>query len=116
MANAATRALGLQYPAPTQQPVQILTDSGAITIPSGTCFLNKAGVIAATLAAPQADGLELAIVSLTAQAHTVDMATSGVNGGGADVGAFGGAIYDRTTLISYGGHWYQKNVTNVTWA
>lgn len=118
MPTAATRPIpyGLAYGVPSQQPTQILTDSGAITIPSGTVFLNKAGVIAATLAAPTGEGLELAIVSLTAQAHTVDMATSGVNGGSADVGTFGGAIYDRTTLISIGGHWYQKNVTNVTWA
>lgn len=118
MPTAPTRPIpyGLPYAAGVQNPTQILTDSGAITIPCGTCFLNKAGVVAATLAAPVADGLELSIVALTANAHTVDMASSGVNGGSADVGTFGGATYDRTTLISIGGHWYQKDVTNVSWA
>lgn len=119
MVAAATRPIpnGLQYGVPTQEPTQILTDSGAITIPSGTCWLNKAGVIAATLAAPQAPGLELTVVSLTAQAHTLDLATSGVNGGSADVGTYGGAIYDRVTLVSHtDGHWYVKHITNVTFA
>jgi hypothetical protein len=114
----ATRPIpfGLPNGVGVQEPAVILTADGAITTPSGTVFLNKAGVLAATLAAPQATGLELTITSLTAQAHTLDLATSGVNGGSADVGTFGGAIYDTVTLVSIGAHWYVKHVLNVTFA
>lgn len=115
---AATRAIpfNLPYGAGVQFPVQELTDSGAITIPCGMVVLNKAGVIAATLAAPTVDGLVLFISSETAQAHTLDLASSGVSGGSADVGTFGGAIGDCVALFSHGGHWYQFSNHNVTWA
>lgn len=99
---------------------QAITADGAITLKSGLVILNKAGAIAATLAAPTAttdDGKELNIVSITAQAHTVTVA-GGINGTGAsgDVGTFGGAIGDGFTVIAYGGKWYQKTNTNVTFA
>lgn len=114
----ATRPIpyNLPFGAGTQFPTQELTDDGAITIPCGLVVLNKAGVVAATLAAPQADGMVLFIVSETAQAHTVDLATSGVNGGAADVGTFGGAIGDGVVLISHGDHWYSVANTNVSFA
>ncbi len=58
--------------------------SGAIAIPvrDTMVVLNKAGVAAMTLAAPNADqdGVELFITSTTAQAHTVT-ATSLINDG-----------------------------------
>lgn len=115
--QAATRPTPLlDYGNPIQVPTQELTDSGAITIPSGVVILNKTGVIAATLAAPQADGMVLWVVSETAQAHTLDLATSGVNAGSADVGTFGGAIGDGVGLVSHGGHWYSFANTNVTFA
>lgn len=101
---------------------QELTDSGAITIKSGVVILNKAGVIAATLADPTAttdDGKVLRIYSITAQAHTVDnSAGSGYNGGGAgaDVGTFGGAIADHFTLLAWQGVWYVLDNVNVTLA
>ncbi len=117
MAGAATRPTPLtDYGVSVQVPTQELTDDGAITIPSGVVILNKAGVVAATLAAPQGDGLVLHIVSETAQAHTVDLATSGVNGTSADVGTFGGAIGDGVLLVSHGDHWYSLANTNVTFA
>ena len=117
MAGAQTSPIpnGLPYPVAQQVPVQVLTDSGAITIPGGVVILNKAGAIAATLADPTVNGLILHITSITAQAHTVDLVT-GVNGGAADVGTFGGAIADGVTLISYNGAWYQHSNTNVTFA
>jgi len=116
--GAATTAIpaALPYPAGVQFPTQELTDSGAITIPCGLVVLNKAGAIAATLAAPTVNGLILMISSETAQAHTVDMASTGVSGGNADVGTFGGAIGDCCVLVSYDGHWYQVSNHNVTWA
>jgi len=116
--TAATRAtpFNLPNPAGVQFPTQELTDSGAITIPCGLVVLNKAGVITATLAAPTVNGLFLFISSETAQAHVVDMASSGVNGGSADQGTFGGAVADCVALMSYDGHWYQISNHNVTWA
>lgn len=114
----ATRPIPFNMPfgAGTQYPTQELTDDGAITIPCGLVVLNKAGVVAATLAAPQADGMVLFIVSETAQAHTLDLATTGVNAGSADVGTFGGAIGDGVVLVSHGDHWYSFANTNVTFA
>ena len=115
--QAPTRPAPLtDFGASVQVPTQELTDSGAITIPSGVVILNKSGVIAATLAAPQANGLVLYIVSETAQAHTLDLATSGVNGGSADVGTFGGAVGDGVCLVSHGNHWYSIANTNVSFA
>lgn len=114
----ATRPIPFNLPfgAGTQYPTEELTADGAITIPCGLVVLNKAGVLAATLAAPQADGLLLAVVSATGQAHTLDLATSGISGGSADVGTFGGAVSDGVTMISHGGHWYEVSNTNVTFA
>lgn len=115
MATAATTFApkGLPYPPGVQFPTQELTDDGAITIPCGLVVLNKAGVIAATLAAPAYNGQILMIVSETAQAHTLDLATSGVNAGSADVGTFGGAIGDGVCLMSHGDHWYVVPGTNL---
>lgn len=117
-ASAATVLVpgGMPFPPGVQFPTQELTDSGAITIPCGFVVLNKAGVIAATLAAPAYDGQVLIIVSETAQAHTLDLATSGINGGSADVGTFGGAAGDGVGLFSLGGHWYTFAKTNVSFA
>lgn len=115
--SSPTRLIpGLADGNPPQWATQELTDSGAITIPSGFVVLNKAGVIAATLAAPTANGQILIVVSETAQAHTLDLATSGINGGSADVGTFGGAIGDGVGLISHDGVWYSFANTNVTFA
>lgn len=112
-----TRPIPFNKPNPvaSQQPVQYLDDDGAITIPGGYVILDKAGAIAATLADPTVDGLEITVISATAQAHTLDL-VSGVDGGAADVGTYGGAIADRVTLFSYDGSWWTKQNTNVTFA
>ena len=105
------------YGTAVKMPVQELTDDGAIAIPGGVVHLNKAGVIAATLAVPDTNGLVLFITSKTAQAHTLTVA-SGIYGLGTsyDVGTFGGAIGDGVILVSYGGYWCPASNTNVTWA
>ena len=97
-------------------PTQELTASGAITIPSGNVFLNLAGVIAATLAAPAKDGQILRIYSKTAQAHTITQTTPGFNGLGTsgDLATFGGAISDGITVASDGGAWWIINNVNIT--
>lgn len=97
---------------------QTLEDSGAITVKNGICLLNKAGVIAATLANPTDvtdDFKRLKIVSLSAQAHTVTV-TGGFGGGGSgeDVATFSGQIGDGMELIAYGGKWYIVGVHQVT--
>jgi hypothetical protein len=103
-------------------PVTVTAD-GAIAVPPGdtTYFITKAGVAAMTIVAPTAtthDGIRLTFISTTAQAHTLDMASSGINGGSADIGTFGGAAGDGVTIVAYQGHWYEvPNANkNVTWA
>jgi hypothetical protein len=102
--------------------VQELTGDGAITVQDGVCVLNKVGVIAATLADPTDvvdDGKVLEIISVTAQAHTVDnSAGSGFNGAGAgsDVGTFGAAAANMIRVLALGGVWYVLNNVNVTLA
>lgn len=101
-------------------PVTVTAD-GAIAVPPGdtTYFITKAGVAAMTIVAPTAtthDGIRLTFISTTAQAHTLDMASSGINGGSADIGTFGGAAGDGVTIVAYQAHWYEvpgsnKNVT-----
>jgi hypothetical protein len=98
--------------------VQTLTDTGAITAKNGICLLNKAGVIAATLANPTAgtdDFKRLSIRSLTAQAHTVTVTGGFGNGGsGEDVATFSGVIGDGIELMAYNGYWYITGVHQVT--
>jgi len=97
---------------------QTLTDTGAITAKNGICLLNKAGVIAATLANPTDvtdDFKRLSIRSLTAQAHTVTVTGGFGNGGtGEDVATFSGAIGDGIELMAYGGKWYITGSHQVT--
>jgi hypothetical protein len=113
-----TRAIpaGLAYPVPLSEPFQVATADGAITIPSGQVLITKGSAAALTLAAPAQDGLRLKITATTAHAHTVDLATSGVDGGGSDVGTFGGAAYDHVELFSYNSHWYVASKLNVSFA
>ena len=90
---------------------QVLTDDGAITIKSGVVILNKAGAIAATLAAPTAttdDFKVLHIVSITAQAHTITATTIGFNAGdtASDVATLGAAIGNGLSVVAYQGEWY----------
>lgn len=99
---------------------QTLTDDGAITNKNGVCLLNKAGVIAATLANPTAttdDYKILSILSLTAQAHTVTITGGFGNGGtGKDVATFAAAIGNGITVMAYQGYWYVIGANGVTLA
>lgn len=96
---------------------QEITSAGAITILGGGFVVINAGSgLAVTLAAPLRNGITLWVTSETAQAHTLDLATSGINGTANDIGTFGGAIGDGVILKSLGGHWYDFANTNVTWA
>ena len=110
-----------------QQPIQVASANGAITIKSGIVAITKAGVCVLTLAAPVAgaqsvggdDGKILYLDAQTANAHTVTIA-NGLRGAGAgaDVGTFGGAVGDGIALYAYNGAWYTVpgTNTNVTFA
>jgi hypothetical protein len=109
-----------KYDGPIAPPIQSLSVSGAIPIRHGVTVLTKAGVGVMTLVDPTSgihDGVEMTIISSTAQAHTVSNAAgSGFNAGGAatDVGTFGGAIGDGFQIVAYGGKWLVKVLRNVT--
>lgn len=101
-----------------QDATVALTADGAITIAPGTVILNKAGVLAATLAAPTAtthDGIRIAVIAKQAQANTITFASGKINGGSLTTATFGGAIGDSIILEAYQGIWYTvtapRNVT-----
>ena len=105
-----------EIPAPT---TGTLVNNGAVSIKAGVFPLNKGSPITATLAEPTVttdDFKRLVIVSLTAQAHTVAIATDGFGHGGASYikATFGGAIGDSLNLIAFQGFWYVTGVQNVT--
>ena len=103
----------------SQRPVVVISGDGAITIADSVVFLTKASAAAITLAAPTAvthDGMRIDIIAATAQAHVVTV-TGAAGGSGQDVGTFGGAINDSTSLIARNGNWYIIGAPrNVTWA
>ena len=105
--------------------VEELTVNGAISITNGWVQLNKAGVLACTLANPTVAGLRLSIRAMQAQANTITLPSApGLDGAGAgaDVGTFGGTIGDGVTLYSrdVAGtlRWCEEasSNVNVTWA
>ena len=106
------------------QVFNVASANGAISIPDRGrkhVFITKGTAAALTLAAPTAtthDGVEIVIVSTTAAAHTVTVATAGMNGLGAsgDVGTFGAAVGNGMTLVAYQGNWYLTCNIGVTLA
>jgi hypothetical protein len=101
-----------------QEPFEAVAADGAISVPlvNTTYFITKAGVAAMTLVDPTAtthDSIRLTFIATTANAHTLGLVT-GINGGAADVGTYGGAAGDRVTVVAYQGVWYEAQNTNVT--
>lgn len=94
--------------------------SPAISIKDGVVLLTRAGVCAATLANPVAttdDFKRLTILSTTANAHTVAIATTGFgNAGASKVKATFQGTYkgDTLDLMAYGGFWYVTGFHQVT--
>jgi hypothetical protein len=109
---------GLPAGVPQQHKVEVCSADGAIaSVAGGHVHITKAGVCALTLAAPYGDGAELVITSETANAHTVTIPTAAAGmGASGDVGTFGGAVSDSTTLVSRSGKWWIASTRNVTWA
>ena len=92
-----------------------LTD-GAIASAPGTIAITKGSALgSSTLATPTTtthDGYILRIVSTTAYAHVVSVASGKINGGALTTITFtSGAIGDSVTLIAYQGVWYTIGTT-----
>lgn len=102
------------------QPVIVAAAAdGAITIQNSTVVVTKGTAAALTLAAPTAtthDGIIISVVSATAAAHTVTVATAGFNdlGASGDVATFGGAKGDGFVAVAYQGDWFLLARTNIT--
>ena len=87
----------------------------------GTSFIATAGVDATTLATPVAgapsaggnDGLEITIVSTTANAHTVTTAANKINGS-KHIATFAAAVGNFITFVAYNGVWYVLASTGIT--
>lgn len=97
-----------------------LAANGAVSIKNGVFTLTKAdGAITATLANPTAitdDGKRLTIVSTSARAHTVAIATTGFGNAGAGKikATFSGVVGDTLDLVAFQGFWYVTGVHQVT--
>ena len=97
---------------------QALLVNGAITVKEGRVVLTKAGILAATMAAPTAgtdDGNIVEITSAGAHAHVITFASGKINGGTLVTATFGGAIGDSIRLMAHNGVWLTcgapRNVT-----
>lgn len=98
--------------------VQAITGDGAITIQTGMVVLSKGSAAAITIAAPTAgdhDGIEITVVTLTAQAHVITQGTVGFNAkGSSGTVTFTAAIGNAVVLRAYNGNWYAVVKTGVT--
>lgn len=99
-----------------QATATAMATNGAITVAPGTIWATKAGVLAATLAAPTTtthDGYRIRVVATTANANTVTTPSNKINGGSA-VATFGGAVGDFVEFEAYQGVWYVTGSKNIT--
>lgn len=93
--------------------------NGAATIASGTVLFTKAGVLAATLAAPTAGeaGTRITFISQTDNAHTItatDLIDDGVTGGAKDLATFAAFAGASITLEAVNLKWAVVASNNVT--
>ena len=106
---------------PSEQTIVSYSVDGAIAIPDQNTLvvLTKAGVAAMTLAAPSKaqDGLQVTILSATANAHTVTY-TAGFYGDttSSDVATFAAKVGASMTIQAQGGKWGVVSLANVTLA
>lgn len=92
---------------------------GAITIGAGTVVFTKAGVVAATLAAPTAGqaGTRMTFIAGTANAHVITatgLLDDGVTGGSKDLATFAAFVGASLTLEAYNLKWVVVANNNVT--
>ena len=106
---------------PNAQTIVTASVDGALDIPvqNTLVLVQKAGVCAMTLAAPTTaqDGLEVTILSATANAHTVTY-TAGFYGDttSSDVATFAAKVGASMTIKAQGGKWGIVALANVTLA
>jgi len=94
---------------------------GAVTIQPGTVIFTKAGVCAATLAAPSAAqaGTRMTFLAGTANAHTITatgLIEDGVTGGAKTTATFAAFVGSSLTLEAYNLKWLVvgKNACTIT--
>lgn len=106
---------------PQGQTIVTASVDGALTIPTQDTLIlvQKAGVCAMTLANPTTaqDGLQVTILSGTANAHTVTY-TAGFYGDttSSDVATFAAKVGASMTIKAQGGKWGVVSLANVTLA
>ena len=96
-----------------------LAANGAASIAAGTVIFTKAGVLAATLAAPTAGqaGTRMTFVGGTANAHTLTatgLLDDGVTGGSKNLATFAAFVGASITLEAYNLKWVVVANNNVT--
>jgi hypothetical protein len=100
-------------------PLVPLSASGAIDPHTAQRYvITKAGVAALTLAAPTAgadDGLNIEIISSTANAHTLTATGLFEDGAGnVNVATWAAHIGGALALVAYNGKWYVQSLQSVT--
>lgn len=106
---------------PSGQTIVSYSVDGAIALPNQNTLniITKAGVCALTLADPSKsmDGLQMTILSATANAHTVTY-TAGFYGDttSSDVATFAAKVGASMTIVARGGKWGVVALANVTLA
>ncbi len=101
--------------APNAAPTVLSLATGVVP-PGGTCYLTYAGGAGAyTLAAPTADGAEVVIMTLVAEAHVVTTPALAINGAD-DTATFAGAAFNFIKMRAFGGQWISNTAEklNVT--
>lgn len=96
-----------------------MSANGAATIGAGSVVFTKAGVLAATLAAPTAGqaGTRMTFIAGTANAHTLTatgLIDDGVTGGSKDLATFAAFVGASITLEAYNLKWVVVANNNVT--
>lgn len=97
--------------------VAAVAADGAVPVNSRVAAITKVTAAALTLAAPEADGIALTILSDTAAAHVVTAPDEIIVEGGsaaADTITFANKIGASITLISSNGNWVVVAKSNVT--
>ncbi|SRR5229473_1168370 len=114
-----------------KNPVIAAGAADVLPVADADVFLTRAGVDAATLAAPKAgvypagtavmqalgdaqdDGKVLRIISTTAFAHTVTTPANKINGNKLTA-TFAAAVGNNLVLIAFGGVWYVISSVGIT--
>jgi hypothetical protein len=109
LAPCVHSADGADFWVPVAPRVYSYGAAGAITVAPGIHIIGcgASGAQAMTLADPAADqmGIQLTIVSASAQAHTVTLTTGYLGTNASDVFTFAGALGHSITLVAAKGVW-----------